>query len=820
MGKKPSLFYQPQMSVSDYIATEVELFKNRFYNSDENSINRVALSPVVELLIRNREGELSENNLNDELGRLKQYDVRRDYEDYFYRQSVNQQYSLSVSGGSNKYKVSMSAGHDRQLATLNKSDNVRSSFNLNNTLQLIENKLSLSSSIYYSESDHSANGIERLLFNNNPIYPYARVADNTMALPVIRNIQTNFIEESENKGLQDWRYYPLKELELNSNQTNNTSYRLQGDLNYQIVKNIALSALYQYGGENITTENLNRKESFFARDLINRFTQIDARGAVSYKLPFGDIFDQNRVTVNTHFVRAQINYEKNWGKGNELKGIAGTEIRSRLYKGANNRHYGFNADYASTSLIDYVSLYPSYITGFNMAIPFVDRYSEQRDHNVSYYGNAAYSFSNKYLVSVTARLDKSNLFGVETNQKGVPLYSVGGSWELSKERFYNLTSVPYARLRITWGYNGNMDKKVSALTTARYGFIDYDTQIPYSQILNPPNPQLRWEKVGILNTALDFATINRRVSGTIEFYHKNGVDLIGDLPTPPSVGVSSFRGNYAETKGSGIDFSLHTQNLNGALKWTTDVIISHARDRVVKYDVKATALSYAGGGDNSSSGILPMEGRPLLSVYSFRYKGLDSKTGSPIGYLNGEESQNYTAIISGTTPDDLIFHGSARPTWFGSIRNSLEYRKFSLSTMITYRGGYYFRNNSIRYGTNRGLSSMHGDYANRWQKTGDESFTKVPSVPNSTDFARDNLYMYGETLVQKGDHVRFKDVEISYNIGKDRFKNLFIQNLRVYTYFDNIGLLWKASKGHLDPDHAYSAFPPVKTYSIGIKADL
>jgi TonB-linked SusC/RagA family outer membrane protein len=820
IGQRPSLYYQPQMSVEDYISIERELFQAGFFNSDENSINRMALSPVLELLIQNRDGKLSNEALNAEVARLKNNDVRRDYEKHFYRSSLSQQYSLNISAGTDKHKIVISAGHDRQMTSINRSDYNRSSFSMNNSLKLMGNKLTLTSGIYFSENNRISNGIDRLTMNGNPIFPYARMEQDGNPLAVLRNVRSTFIEDAENKGLLSWKYYPLEELELADNRSLLTDYRIVGEVNYQVAPGLGFSGLYQYGGENTTAENLYLKEGYFARDLINRFTQIGAGGNITYKLPYGDILDQNRITVNTHNLRGQFNYDKKWNTNNELKGIIGAELRTRLYKGAFDREYGYNSNYASTSLIDYVSLYPSYVNGFNMAIPYMDKYTELNDYNLSYYGNVTYGFHNRYFMSLTARVDKSNLFGVETNQKSVPLYSVGGSWELSKESFYKLNFLPYARLRVTWGYNGNIDKKVSAFTTARYGLIDTDTQIPYSQIQNPPNPQLRWERVGILNTALDFSTFDSRISGSIEYYLKHGVDLIGDIQLAPSSGVSTFRGNYAETKGHGVDFSVQTRNLKGKVKWNTDVIISLARDKVVKYDRKSTALNYVDGGDNSSFGIFPLEGRPLLSVFSFRFKGLDGQTGNPIGYLNGEESQNYSGIVSSTTPEELIYHGSARPTWFGSVRNHFSYRGFSISGMISYRGGYYFRRSSVRYGSNAGLSSMHGDYAQRWMKPGDEVYTNVPSVPSSPLFARDNLYIYGESLVEKGDHIRLKDIELSFTISKEGFKNLFIKNLKIYTYADNLGILWKSAKGDLDPDYAYSFYPPVRTLSIGLRADL
>mgnify|MGYP000870731186 CR=1 FL=1 len=74
--------------------------------------------------------------------------------------------------------------------------------------------------------------------------------------------------------------------------------------------------------------------------------------------------------------------------------------------------------------------------------------------------------------------------------------------------------------------------------------------------------------------------------------------------------------------------------------------------------------------------------------------------------------------------------------------------------------------------------------------------------------------------MEKGNHVRLKDVQLSYLISKEKLRIVPISNLRIYTYADNLGILWKASSGSLDPDYAYSFSPPVRTLALGFKADF
>src|SRR5690606_22909838 len=127
---------------------------------------------------------------------------------------------------------------------------------------------------------------------------------------------------------------------------------------------------------------------------------------------------------------------------------------------------------------------------------------------VSYYANFNYSYREKYSIYASARKDESNIFGVKANQKGVPLWSVGAKWDVSKEDFYKFNLLPSSAFRFSYGYSGNVVKSLSAYTTARV-FSGTNTfgQV-LQEIVNPPNPSLSWEKIGILNLGWDFAFKN------------------------------------------------------------------------------------------------------------------------------------------------------------------------------------------------------------------------------------------------------------------------------------------------------------------------
>jgi hypothetical protein len=107
----------------------------------------------------------------------------------------------------------------------------------------------------------------------------------------------------------------------------------------------------------------------------------------------------------------------------------------------------------------------------------------------------------------------------------------------------------------------------------------------------------------------------------------------------------------------------------------------------------------------------------------------------------------------------------------------------------------------------------HGDFSQRWQQPGDEQVTTVPSLPSTRDSFRDNFYSFSSVLVEKGDHIRLQDVRLAYTVpslGRSGFGSL-----ELYTYANNLGILWKASEDPRDPD--FRTMKPLKSLTLGLR---
>lgn len=577
LGDKPDLFYQPRMSSADFIEIEKMLFAKGYYKSTELSISKAPLTPVVELLIAKRDGKILPAAADAEIEALKSQDVRNDLDRYINRTSLNRQFALSISGGSGNQRYFASAGYDHNLLNSRGNDYGRLTLNAKNTWSLFKQKLELTTGIYFAQNNSKLNnpGIAGIRMSGAaPIYPYARLADDAgNPVAVIRDYRRGFVEAAQQQGLLNWEYKPIEEIGLADNKLRITDYRVNAALRYKIIAGLSADILYQYGRGQLDGHNFQSQESYYTRNMINQLTQL-TNGSAIRPVPLGGIYDRRNGSSVSQNLRGQLNYSRLLAKEHTLNAIAGWEVKDLHGMNNNYRLYGYDRDHATSTKVDYVNYYKRYDNPFSGTIFNNDSDSDQTDRFQSYYANAAYSFKQRYTLSASGRLDQSNLFGVRTNQKGVPLWSAGLGWDISGENFYKAKWMPYLKLRATYGYNGNIDKSLTAFTTAVY-FNGSASSIgqPYATITNPPNAELRWERVKIINLGADFESRSGTIGGSVEYYYKKGLDLTGDTPYAPSSGISSFRGNTANTSGQGMDLTLNTRNFNREFKWLTSFLV-------------------------------------------------------------------------------------------------------------------------------------------------------------------------------------------------------------------------------------------------------
>ncbi len=820
--QKPNLFNVNQISGSDFAYLESFFYNNGYYNAAFTSAYHTPVPPVANILYNADAGLITHSEATAAINSIKNHDVRNDLDKYFYRTAINQQYAFNVSGNTPYVNYYMSAGYDDNTPSLTGQLYNRISLLSQNSFKPVKN-MQVNVGINYIQTNSRAGnnaGYNYYSTAGKQYYPYASLADASgSALSVYEDYFKNWVDTAGGGKLFNWVDKPLADINEVENKTQTTDYLINTALSYKILPALSIEAKYQYEHQLIINSSLYKQDAYYTRNLLNNFSAIDPySGAVTYNIPVGGIADASNGTLTSHQGRMQLNYNNAWNNNkHQLNAIAGFEISSSINSTAGSRLYGYDEDHNTINAqVNYNTRYLQFSYPGLRYVPSNVTIASNTDHFISYYANAAYTFKNAYTLSASARIDEANLFGVKTNEKGTPLWSAGASWFLNKENFYKLNWLPLLKLRLTYGFNGNISREATAYTTVLYntGAI---TPLPIAFVNTPANPNLQWERTGTLNIGADFSLKNNVVSGTIEYYQKHARDLLGPAPLDPTLGIGdysnpSFYGNVAGMNGNGVDVQINTKNINRKLQWNTYFIFSYTKSKVSEYlmPVSTNANDYF-----SPAAINPVIGKPLFSIYSFAWQGLDAQNGNPTGFVNGKQTEDYNSIYSDTQLDSAVYNGSAQPVVYGALRNEIAYKNFSLSFNISYKFGYYFRTSSVNYSTLVQNWNGSGDFAKRWQQPGDEKITHVPSLIYPIDDLRDYFYGYSSVLVSKADNIRLEDVNISYSFSNNQLKKIAAKQLRLFIYASNLGVLWKANKNGIDP--FYNNIPEAgKSIALGL----
>lgn len=831
--EKPDLFFFPRISPSDFIDIELMLFSKNFYNSAINNITtRPIISPVVEILARRRSGLISSGDSTQQIDALRNFDVRNDLNNYVYREAIRQQHYLSFSGGSNAISYQFSAGYNHSLNNIQGSRGDKQyTINSNTSIRVIKN-LELQTGINFSQGE-----LRNAAFSlPNPTSPYEQFADgNGNALAIPFTYRQGYIDTAGAGRLLNWQYRPLDEIRLTNNKTTNRFIRLNLGGSYKINNWLKLDVLYQYMNSSSASRNIKSVETWEARDFINRFTNFNQTNiSLRYPVPVGGLLDLAHVFSNSHNLRGSVSVDKNWGNGqHSFTALIGTEFSEAGGYQDNQRFFGYDdATGSYRTNIDFFNPYPRIYAASNNSssiIPSTNNSFAEQPFNrfISLFANSSYTYSQRYTIYASARRDGANVFGINTNNKWKPLWSIGTSWDVSKEKFYSLHWMPSLRLRGSYGYTGNVNNLLTGKLIINYSSSPaLFTNLTQAFSGKVPNPDLKWEENRMINIGIDFSLFRNTISGSLELYNKKSTDLISFLPMDPTSGVNGFPFNFASMKGRGFDLNVNTRNLNGTVKWSSGFGFSYSKTIVTNIiqNPGYRAQDFVLFGLNTSPG------RIAYGLSSYRWAGLDPATGDPQGILNGQVSKSYTAIFNDSVQHQ-VFHGSSIPLYSGFIRNEVSWKGFSISAIITGRFAFYFRQPvlNLAYQAAMGSNNYLPDYYKRWQKPGDEAYTHVPSMPYPVPTSvsqRNTFYQSAEIHVKRGDNIRLQDIRLAYQWNNKKNTGFPLRSFQFFLYPNNLNiLLWRADKSYFDPNFSgvssdVTASPPPKTWTIGLTTNF
>ena len=468
--------------------------------------------------------------------------------------------------------------------------------------------------------------------------------------------------------------------------------------------------------------------------------------------------------------------------------------------------YSFEKYQSRSSFIraqDYADPSLEYI---NSAATIVSASSSGSDNGLrSYFGRFNYNFADKYLVTLTGRLDGSSRFG-ENNRNGFfPAVSVG--WRIAQEDFFKANAVSELKLRASYGLTGN-DDIPAFLYAELYGTTAYGGQ-PGIYPSNIPNPDLKWESTAQLNIGLDLGLFDNRIVLSADVYNKQTKDLLLARPLPTSSGFATITENVGEVENKGVELSLTTDNLSGrALTWSTRINYSMNRNKVLKL-YGGQPIDDLGRGSNRIE-----EGQPIGIFYSYEWQGIDPSTGDVVYADKNFDGQITTA--------DRTRVGNPHPDFIFGITNNLNYKRFDLS--FFFQGSY---GNDVFNGSRLFLESLQGGdnqlavVENRWRQPGD--ITNIPDATSDPVRAAANKRV-SSRFIEDGSYVRLKNLTFGYTI-LSKPSSKWVSKLRVY--FSGQNLLTFTNYTGLDPEVNYRGndnavigtdfftFPQVRSYTFG-----
>ncbi|QIH35262.1 SusC/RagA family TonB-linked outer membrane protein [Sphingobacterium sp. DR205] len=824
--EKPDLSKLAILGNREYIQVEEMLFDAGQFDSRLNSWDAPPVSPIVYWLDKRRKKEISEEIYQSHKAFYLKSDFREQYSSYFYNPAHTQQLAANISGGNVNNNWTVALGHDWQKDNYSQPS-ARTTIRLANTVTL--NKwLNLNLSASYSNQKNKNSNIPSYStlasVGNQYVVPYLSLFDETGSPVAFYKNYGKTVLDTVGKGrLFDWNYYPTEDYKYNTETNTIQEYIGNIGVSVKLFPGAVFKANYQRQRQDGQIDNHFKKESYFVRDMVNSFSQInETTGKVTYIVPYGDILWKTGNDQESYAFRSQFDFNKKIGQ-HSLIAMAGLEMRETKSWGNSMIYYGYREDPLSLVPVDFTTNYLKKPFGSYGTILGSPSLSPTRlNRFVSVYGNFHYTWKDRYMLSGNIRRDGSNIYGVSTNDKWKPLWSVGAGYVMSKESFFEKLPVSYLKLKMTLGHSGNVDLSRSALPVSGSATnSSINGSLPYGRIGTINNPSLRWEEVMQLNTGLEFALKDFPLSGSLEYYIKNGSDLYGE--TNYDYTSWGARGtiiqNVAAMKGKGLDVQLNYSLKSGVWGWQSSLIYNYNNNKTTAYYYPNDQGQLYRMVAASGSQINPVIGYPLYGLAAFIWKGLDDN-GNPQGILNGKISTDYTAINNGSIGSaeeggSVRFVGSAIPVHFGGWLNTLNYKNLSLSFNLSYRMGYYFRRSSFTSSALINYGTGHPDFYNRWRQKGDH--TDVPSFEFPLIMSgRDGFYTSSEVLVEKGDHIRLQFINLSYDLPKT-IRGLY--NIQLFANAANLGIIWRANRNGLDPDYP-EAIPLQKNYSLGLRASF
>jgi TonB-linked SusC/RagA family outer membrane protein len=819
---KPDLDYFPVLNSQQFIQVAKETFDPVAYPYTTVTLPTAGagLAPHEVILYNQSLGKITAAQANASLDSLGSINNGQQIKDLFYRNAMLMNHTFSVSGGQKNYAFYGSAAYtDSRNNSPGQSNktykiNIRQDFNVGKRI-----RLGLITDLNNNIVDNQRN-----ITVTNQFYPYQLFKDNagnSIYMPYMTSLPEAVRLDYEARSRINLDFNPLNEANYGYTKTDMLFSRNIFNVNVKLIDGLTYTGTFGFIKSTGRTRDFDDRNSYRVRAQTAQFTVAPTVASTPvYNLP---TTGGNYQVVNTNqrnwTLRNQLDYNKSWKSGlHQLTLLAGQEAQEQFNVYNLSSVKGWDPLLQTATLINYNSLnaglqnpvWPT-ILGANisqLSDPIFGQ-SEEQSRFVSYYGNAAYTFNHKYTVNGSFRIDKSNNFGTNTAAQTKPVWSVGGKWALSQEKFIkNITWIDNLALRATYGIGGNAPR---VGTAASYDIVSSNASsfLPNGrglQIATPANRSLTWESTATINLGLDFSVLNGRLSAAMDVYQRKTTGLLGFLPTNSFTGYPSIYGNLGDLQNKGIELSLTSANIRTpSFTWSTTLNGAYNKNVITSLNLITTPVTTGNVMVNQQF----TTGYPGYALFAYEYAGLDNLGDPQIRLADG----TVTKAINISKPGDIKFMGTTQPKWSGGLSNNFIYKSFGLYLNAIFNLGHVMRQDVDNFYSTRlthnasygGFASgnVHADFANRWRNPGDELNTNIPSfVANGSisSSRRDiNYYTLADINVLSASYVKMRDITLTYSLPKSLLKKINADGISLRAQVSNI-MLWKANKAGIDPE--------------------
>ena len=438
---------------------------------------------------------------------------------------------------------------------------------------------------------------------------------------------------------------------------------------------------------------------------------------------------------------------------------------------------------------------------------------------IGFFGRATYSFKNRYLLMGALRYEgASQLWGTDNAWGLFPSVSVG--WRITEEAFMkNQKIFDDLKLRVGYGVTGSQPKDpflgVAMLKYGSYAFVNgnwIQTIVPASN----PNPDLKWEEKKETNIGLDFVSWGGRLSGSIDYYNRDVDGLIYEygVPTPPNL-YNKTMANGGTMRNRGVEVLVTVVPVqNKDFEWSTTGTFSLNSNKLISLSgsIFKSDYDYFNTGTVEYSGQVAdshrvQVGESIGNFYGFKVVDVDSEGRWIYEDRNGE-LVNYKDFTH--APEDKHVIGNGLPKWYAGWNNTLRYKNFDLN--VTMRGAFGFQ--IINGGRMNYENVKNSRFENRLKSVNDLVFGKHTLSPEvEPEF---NSY-----YVEDGDYWKIDNITLGYSFGQ---VGKYIKSLRIYGSVLNAltitgykGIDPEVSTDGLTPGYdTRDRYPSVRSFTFGV----